>query len=105
MIVFKKGVVRIEGEINFGDIVEVYMRGGKFFGKGFVNLNLNIMVRFVIKDKDIEINKELFCERIRKVNEYRKNVFGYDKVYCMVYGEVDYFFGFIVDCFNEIVLI
>ncbi len=36
MIVFKKGVVRTEGEINPGDIVEVYTRGGgKFLGKGF----------------------------------------------------------------------
>lgn len=102
MIVFKKGVVRTEGEINPGDIVEVYTRGGKFLGKGFANPNSNIMVRLVTKDKDTEINKELFRERIRKANEYRKNVLGYDKAYRMVYGEADYLPGLIVDRFNEI---
>ncbi len=103
MIVFKKGVVRTEGEIAPGDIVEVYTRGGgKFLGKGFVNPNSNIMVRLVTKDRETKINKELFRERIKKANEYRKKVLGYDKAYRMVYGEADYLPGLIVDRFNEI---
>ncbi|AEH25000.1 class I SAM-dependent rRNA methyltransferase [Pyrococcus yayanosii] len=102
MIVFKKGVVRVEGEIRPGDIVEVYTRGGKFLGKGFANPNSNIMVRIVTKDKDVEINKELFRERIRKANEYRKKVLRYGNVYRMVYGEADYLPGLIVDRFNDI---
>lgn len=102
MIVFKKGVVRTEGEIKPGDIVEVYTRGGKFLGKGFANPNSNIMVRIVTRDKDVEINKELFKERIRKANEYRKKVLKYTNVYRMVYGESDYLPGLIVDRFNDI---
>ncbi|AEC51807.1 hypothetical protein PNA2_0891 [Pyrococcus sp. NA2] len=102
MIVFKKGVVRVEGEIKPGDIVEVYTRGGKFLGKGFANPNSNIMVRIVTKDKDVEINKDLFKERIKKANEYRKKVLRYTNVYRMVYGEADYLPGLIVDRFNDI---
>ena len=102
MIVFKKGVVRVEGEIKPGDIVEVYTRGGKFLGKGFANPHSNIMVRIVTKEKDVEINKDLFRERIRKANEYRKKVLRYTNVYRMVYGEADYLPGLIVDRFNDI---
>ncbi|AFK22001.1 class I SAM-dependent rRNA methyltransferase [Pyrococcus sp. ST04] len=102
MIVFKKGVVRVEGEVKPGDIVEVYTRGGKFLGKGFANPNSNIMVRIVTKDKDVEINKDLFRERIKKANDYRKKVLRYTNVYRMVYGEADYLPGLIVDRFNDI---
>ncbi len=36
MIVFKKGVVRTEGEFNpGGDVVEVYTRGGQVPREGF----------------------------------------------------------------------
>ncbi|NJE77496.1 PUA domain-containing protein, partial [Thermococcus sp. ES12] len=90
MIIFKKGIVRTEGEIKPGDVVEVYSRGGKFLGKGFANPNSNIMIRLLTKDKDTKINKELFKERIRKANEYRKKILGYKTAYRMVYGEADY---------------
>ena len=102
MIIFKKGVIRTEGEIRPGDIVEVYSRGKKFLGKGFANPNSNIMVRLLTKDRDTEITKELFRERIKKANEYRKKFLGYRKAYRMVYGEADYLPGLIVDRFNEI---
>ncbi|ASJ10258.1 rRNA methyltransferase [Thermococcus sp. P6] len=102
MIVFKKGVVKTEGDFKPGDVVEVYTRGGRFLGKGFVNPDSNIMIRLVTKDRDTRINKELFRERIRKANEYRKKVLGYDRAYRMVYGEADYLPGLIVDRFNEI---
>ena len=102
MIIFKKGIVRTEGEIKPGDVVEVYSRGGKFLGKGFANPNSNIMIRLLTKNKDTEINKELFKERIRKANEYRKNILGYNTAYRMVYGEADYLPGLIVDRFNDI---
>lgn len=102
MIVFKAGVVRTEGSIRPGDVVEVYTRAGRFLGKGFANPNSNIMVRLLTKDPDTEVSRELFRERIRKANEYRKKVLGYDEAYRMVYGEADYLPGLIVDRFNEI---
>ncbi|WP_297071135.1 class I SAM-dependent rRNA methyltransferase [Thermococcus sp.] len=102
MIVFRKGIVRTEGRFSPGDVVEVYTRGGKFLGRGFINPNSNIMVRLVTQDRDTEVNKELFRDRIKKANEYRKKVLGYDKAYRMVYGEADYLPGLIIDRFNEI---
>ncbi len=102
MIVFKKGVVRSDPGIKPGDIVEIYTRGGSFLGKGFANPNSNIMIRLVTRRKDEEIGKELFRERIRKANEYRKKFLGYKDVYRMVYGEADYLPGLIVDRFNDI---
>ncbi|NPA48018.1 MAG: class I SAM-dependent rRNA methyltransferase [Thermococci archaeon] len=102
MIVFKKGVVRVEGKVRPGDVVEVYTRGGVFLGRGFANPNSNIMIRLVTRDREAEIGKELFRERIRKANDYRKKFLGYGTVYRMVYGEADYLPGLIVDRFNEI---
>jgi len=102
MIVFKKGVVKVEGEISPGDVVEVYTRGGKFLGRGFVNPNSNIMVRLVTRDRETEVNRALFRERIVRANEYRKSVLGYEGAYRMVYGEADYLPGLIVDRFNDI---
>ncbi len=102
MIVFKKGVVRVEGPVRPGDVVDVYTRGGKFLGRGFINPNSNIMVRLITTKRETVVNKALFQERIRRANEYRKRVLGYDKAYRMVYGEADYLPGLIVDRFNEI---
>jgi len=102
MIVFKKGVIRTEGDVKPGDIVEVYSRSGRFLGKGFANPNSNIMVRFLTKDRDVEIGKELFKERVRAANNYRKKILGYGNAYRMVYGEADYLPGLIVDRFNDI---
>ena len=102
MIVFKKGVVRVEGSVRPGDVVDVYTRGGKFLGRGFINPNSNIMVRLITTRRETVVNKALFRERIRRANEYRKRVLGYDKAYRMVYGEADYLPGLIVDRFNEI---
>jgi len=102
MIVFKKGVIRAEGKIKPGDVVEVYSRAGRFLGKGFANPNSNIMVRLLTKERDVEVNKELFKERLKRANEYRKRILGYKKAYRMVYGEADYLPGLIVDRFNEI---
>ncbi|WP_456321933.1 class I SAM-dependent rRNA methyltransferase [Palaeococcus sp. (in: euryarchaeotes)] len=102
MIVFKKGVIRTEGDVKPGDIVEVYSRSGRFLGKGFANPNSNIMVRFLTKDRDVEIGKEFFKERVRAANNYRKKILGYGNAYRMVYGEADYLPGLIVDRFNDI---
>jgi len=102
MIVFKKGVVRVEGSVRPGDVVDVYTRGGKFLGRGFINPNSNIMIRLITTRRKTVVSKALFRERIRRANEYRKNVLGYDKAYRMVYGEADYLPGLIVDRFNEI---
>ncbi len=102
MIVFKKGVVRVEGSVRPGDVVDVYTRGGKFLGRGFINPNSNIMVRLITTRRETVVNKALFRERIRRANEYRKRVLGYDKAYRMVYGEADYLPGLIVDRFNDI---
>ncbi|WP_456366154.1 class I SAM-dependent rRNA methyltransferase [Thermococcus sp.] len=102
MIVFKKGVVRVEGSVRPGDVVDVYTRGGKFLGRGFINPNSNIMIRLITTKRETVVDKTLFRERIRRANEYRKKVLGYDKAYRMVYGEADYLPGLIVDRFNDI---
>ncbi len=102
MIVFKRGVVRVEGKVSPGDIVDIYTRGGTFLGRGFANPRSNIIVRLLTRSPDITIDRRLLMERIRKANEYRKGFLGYEKVYRMVYGEADYLPGLIVDRFNDI---
>ena len=98
--VFANEVEKIEGEVQAGDIVELYTHDKKFVGKGYINPKSQILVRLLTRNKADIINDDYFTERIRQCWEYRKKI-GYTENCRLVFGEADSLPQLIIDKFND----
>ncbi len=98
--VFANEVDRIEGEVNGGDVVELYGHDKKFIGKGYINPKSQILVRLLTRNKADVINEQWFIEKIRQCWEYRKKI-GYTENCRLVFGEADGLPQLIIDKFND----
>lgn len=99
--VYANEVQRIEGEGKNGDLAVVYDYKGNFIGKGFINHLSKILVRIFIRNKNEDVNKELFKERIKTADEYRKKL-GYSICYRVVFGEADDLPALIIDKYSDV---
>jgi len=98
--VFANEVEKIEGEVQGGDIVELYTHDKKFVGKGYINPKSQILVRLLTRNRADIINDDYFTERIRQCWEYRKKI-GYTENCRLVFGEADSLPQLIIDKFND----
>ncbi len=98
--IFANEVEKIDGEVQGGDIVELYTHDRKFVGKGYINPKSQILVRLLSRSKSDTINEEYFIERIRQCWEYRKKI-GYTENCRLVFGEADSMPQLIIDKFND----
>ncbi|KYO67820.1 class I SAM-dependent rRNA methyltransferase [Thermovenabulum gondwanense] len=102
--VYSTEILNIKGNYKPGDIVEVYLENGKFLGKGYINPKSQITVRFLTKNKDEDIDREFFKNRIIKALNYRKQL-NYGESYRLIYAEADFLPALIVDKFNNTLVI
>ena len=98
--VFANEVEKIEGEVQAGNIVELYTHDKKFVGKGYINPKSQILVRLLTRNRADIINDDYFTERIRQCWEYRKKI-GYTENCRLVFGEADSLPQLIIDKFND----
>jgi 23S rRNA (cytosine1962-C5)-methyltransferase len=98
--VFANEVEKIDGEVEGGDIVELFTHDKKFVGKGYINPKSQILVRLLSRSKSDTINEDYFIERIRQCWEYRKKI-GYTENCRLVFGEADSLPQLIIDKFND----
>lgn len=98
--VFSNEIERIENFTTNGTISELYTHSGKFLGKGFYNKNSLIAYRH-LTSTDIEIDKNLFSERIRVSYEIRNNILNPNSAFRVVNGESDFLPGLIIDKFSD----
>jgi 23S rRNA (cytosine1962-C5)-methyltransferase len=98
--IFNNEVEKIEGEVNGGEIVEVFTHDKKFLGKGYINPKSQIIVRLLTRNKSDEINEQFFIDQINKCWEYRKST-GYIENCRLVFGEADSLPQLIIDKFND----
>jgi 23S rRNA (cytosine1962-C5)-methyltransferase len=98
--VYANEVQKIEGKDKNGSLATVYDNSGRYIGKGFINHASKILVRIFIRDNS-EANKQLFLDRIKTADDYRKKI-GYSDCYRMVYGEADNLPGLIIDKYHDI---
>jgi 23S rRNA (cytosine1962-C5)-methyltransferase len=54
--IFNNEVEKVEGDVNGGDVVEVFSHDKKFIGKGYINPKSQILVRLLTRNKADEIN-------------------------------------------------
>jgi 23S rRNA (cytosine1962-C5)-methyltransferase len=97
--IFGNEVEKIEGEVNAGEIVEVYYSDKKLAGRGYINPKSQILVRLLTRKKE-EINDQFFYNRIEQAWKYRQKI-GYTENCRLVFGEADNLPALIIDKFND----
>lgn len=102
--IFGNEVGQVEGEVNPGDIVDVFTHTGIFVGRGYINPQSQILVRLLTRDRSEQINDEFFLHRLQKAWEYRKKI-GYVENCRLVFGEADELPALIIDKFNDYLVI
>ena len=98
--VFGNEVGQIDGDVNAGDIVDVFAHQGFFVGRGYINPQSQILVRLLTRDKDEVINEAFFYRRLLKAWKYRQQL-GYVENCRLVFGEADDMPALVIDKFND----
>jgi 23S rRNA (cytosine1962-C5)-methyltransferase len=98
--IFNNEVEKVEGEVQGGDVVDVYTHDKKFVGKGYINPKSQILVRLLTRNKADEINEAYFLTQLQKCWAYRQQL-GYTENCRLVFGEADSLPQMIIDKFND----
>ncbi len=102
--IFGNEVGQIDGEVNPGDIVDVFTHTGVFVGRGYINPQSQILVRLLTRDRNEQVNDGFFLNRLQKAWDYRKKI-GYVENCRLVFGEADELPALVIDKFNDYLVI
>ncbi len=106
--VFEGEVVRVEGAVENGTLVNVFSdpkNGGKakFVGTGYYNSYSKIRVRLISTNANDKFDEAFYRRRLQYALDYRKTVMGEDFHACrLIFGEADQFPGLTVDLFEDV---
>jgi len=98
--VYGNEIESVKGDVQPGDIVEVFDSKNYFIGKGYYNSKSQITVRLLTKNKAEDIDESFFRRRLEACFEYRKKI-GYHSNYRLVFGEADFLPGLVIDKFGD----
>src|ERR1700710_990175 len=98
--IFNNEVNKIDGNVEGGEIVQVFTHDKKFIGKGYINPKSQILIRLLTRDSTEIINEDFFFRRIRQARDYKAKL-GYIENCRLVFGEADYLPALIIDKFND----
>ena len=103
--VYGEEITSLSGTPENGEIVDVYTKKERWLGAGFYNSNSKIRVRILSRNTNDRFDEAFFERRIRHAVEYRRTVMGGDFSACrLIFGEADFFPGFTVDKFDNILV-
>jgi 23S rRNA (cytosine1962-C5)-methyltransferase len=97
--IYGNEVERIDGDMEGGDIVDVFYGDGKFAGQGYINPKSQILVRLLTRKQE-PIDAAFFHKRIMEAWNYRKKL-GYTENCRLVFGEADQMPALVIDKFND----
>ena len=98
--IFGNEVDKVEGDTAGGSTVEAYTHDKKFVGKGYINLQSQIAVRLLTRERNETIDENFFYSRLQETWKYRQQL-GYTDNCRLVFGEADYLPGLIIDKFSD----
>ena len=98
--IFGNEIDKVEGDTEGGTIVDVFTHDKKWMGRGYINLQSQISVRLLTRDKNETIDDNFFYNRLLEAWEYRQRI-GYVENCRLVFGEADYMPALIIDKFND----
>ncbi len=97
--IYGNEVDHITGEVEAGDIVDVFYGEDKFAGRGYINPKSQILVRLLTRKPEL-IDEAFFHSRILQAWQYRQKI-GYTENCRLVFGEADQLPALIIDKFND----
>ena len=97
--IYANEVDKIIGDVEPGDIVDVFYYDDKYCGRGYINQKSQILVRLLSRKKEA-IDETFFYNKILQAWEYRKKL-GYVENCRLVFGEADDLPALIIDKFND----
>ena len=101
--IFSGAILKIEGEPEEGDVVDVYFNNGKFAATGHYQIG-SIAVR-VLSFKEIEIDYNFYKQRLASAYDLRLayGIAGTEKSNCfrLIHGEGDFLPGLIIDIYGS----
>ncbi|MBE3562700.1 MAG: class I SAM-dependent rRNA methyltransferase [Hydrogenibacillus schlegelii] len=103
--VFRTEVLRTEGEVAPGDVVDVVNHQGVFLARGFVQPASQIFVRVLTYDPAERIDADFFRRRIEAARRHRERFLDDPAFGRMVFGEADFLPGLIVDRFGDVLVV
>ncbi len=104
--IFSGAVDRVEGVPASGETVDVFSFEGEFLGRAAFSPHSNIRARLWAWE-DVDIGPAFFKARMQKAIDSRKRLFPDqgDTALRLVYAEADGLPGFVVDRYNEVLVV
>src|SRR5512146_1042370 len=93
----------VNGEPVAGDVVDVVMPNGRFYGRGLYNPDSKIRIR-ILTFEDEPIAESFWRWRIAQAVRLRKRVVSNTNAYRLIYGEADRLPGLIVDRYDDVLV-
>ncbi|HXB08566.1 MAG TPA: class I SAM-dependent rRNA methyltransferase [Puia sp.] len=98
--IFGNEIATVDGDGAGGSTVDVFTHDKKFVGRGYINLQSQIAVRLLTRDKAETIDDAFFFNRLNEAWDYRQRL-GYTENCRLVFGEADNLPALIIDKFND----
>ncbi len=98
--VFSNEIDKAEGNIENGDIVEIYDSQEEYLGVGFYNKNSLIACR-LLNNISVDDFYSFIKERILSAYSLRKEFYPGEESYRLVFSESDFLPGLIIDKYNQ----
>jgi len=98
--VFANEVNNIEGQVDGGEVVDVFTHDKKFIGRGYINPKSQIIIRLLTRDRNEQVNEAFFYNRLLQAWQYKSKL-GYRENCRLVFGEADFLPALIIDKFND----
>jgi len=98
--IFSNEIQNVEGNLENGDLVEIFDYRNNFLGNSFYNKNSLIACRLVSKQKD-NVLIDLLRQRLLNALKLRKEFYPERDSFRLVFSESDFIPGLIIDKYND----
>jgi len=102
--VYAGEILRIDGSVDDGDVIDVRTARGAWVGRGLLNRRSTLTVRLLSHDHE-QIDDAFFHRRLQESLDYRRRLFGDADACRLVYGEGDLLPGLIVDQYDGVLVV
>ncbi len=104
---FSGSVVRMEGKVQPGDVVDVVSEDGTWLARGFVNPQSEVPVRLATWDPNEQLGETWLWQRLQQAWQRRQNwgITNETNAFRLVYAESDFLPGLIADCYAEFIVV
>jgi 23S rRNA (cytosine1962-C5)-methyltransferase len=99
--IYENEIAEVKGDIQIGEIVDVFTYSGQFVGKGYYNERSKIRVRLLTRQNE-RIDRAFVADKVKKAWYFRQTIFS-DKKICRVFnGLADGISGIKCDRYDDL---